>query len=354
MNKKNLKDSFCVLPFTTVDTRNNAVVGPCCKSQLQNKYKKIEEYWSSSELKSLQLDLLNGIKNPICNKCWKIESFGLKSLRIDSNRRFKKEFIQNPKIIELKYNPGRECNLACMMCAEAFSSKFASLWKGEINPPIEKIPEVENHEIVSKWIYANYHQLESLTVAGGEPLYNKRFLSMITFLIEKNVSKNIVLYITTNATVLPKLLIEKLKHFKKVIFGVSIEAVGLPNDYIRWYGNFEKIKKNIEILNKEFTVSIESTISALNVIHLPNLEKFCNDYGYYLSNSTIVEMWDELLPENLPLQLKSLVDKKYYSLLDKPGNPDTLISFIKKWDIKRNIRIADYMPEWKGIIDYNG
>lgn len=353
MNKKNLKDSFCILPFTTVDVRNTEVRGPCCRSKLENNYTGIDEYWESNELESLRSDLLSGIQNPICKVCWKTESDGLKSLRIDSNKRFKREFLTNPKIIELKYNPGRECNLACMMCSEDFSSKFASLWKGEMKPPSSEVPDVDNHKTVSTWIYSNYQQLESLSVNGGEPLYNKKFLNMMDFLIEKNVSKNIVLYISTNATLLPESTIKKLRHFKQVVCIVSIEAVGLPNDYIRWYGNFDKIKKNIEILDKEFDVSVHPTTSALNIIHLPKLEQFCANHGYSMGISTVVEMWSELLPENLPTPLKSLVSDKYQVLVNKSGDPDRLIDFIKKWDQKRNIRIEDYMPEWKGIIDYN-
>lgn len=353
MIKKTLKDSFCILPFTAVDARSNNVVGPCCDSRMKNNYKDINEYWNSQELKLLRADLLSGIQNPICSKCWKLESIGLKSLRSNVNRRFKKEFLQNPKIIELKYNPGRECNLSCMMCSEAHSSKFSSLWKGSMIPSSEKLPVIDNHEIVSDWIYKNYQQLEGLSVNGGEPLYNKRFLSMIDFLIEKNVTRNVSLYITTNGTILPDSLLNKLKKFNKVVFGVSIEAIGLPNDYIRWYGNFEKIKKNIEKLNKEFSISIEPTVSALNIIHLPTLEQFCEDYGYYCGNPNLVEMWRELLPNNLPMQLKSLVNKKYQPLAEKPGDPKQLINLIKKWDVKRNIRIEDYMPEWKGIINYD-
>jgi MoaA/NifB/PqqE/SkfB family radical SAM enzyme len=354
LSGKDLKKSFCILPFTSVDARNDRIFGPCCKSVLTSEYYSIDSYWNSTELLQLQKDALGGLQNPICSDCWKIESAGLKSLRQTVNVRTKKQQILNPSISMINYNPGRECNLACMMCSESHSSKFASMWKGEMVPPPSQHDAVENHNIVSEWIYQNYNQLTTLTVNGGEPLYNKKFITMIDFLNNKNVAKNIDLYITTNATVFSNDLIKKLKKFNKVIFSVSVEAVGMPNNYIRWLSNFDKIKHNMEILNKEFEISIQSTISALNIVHLPTLIEFCNNYGYTIGTANLVEMWEELLPKNLPNSIKEKVDKRYSNLIKESGNSTVLIEFIKKWDLKRNIRIEDYMPEWKGIIDYNG
>ena len=39
------------------------------------------EAWNHRIIKQLRLDLVNGVRNPMCNACWNLEDAGVTSLR---------------------------------------------------------------------------------------------------------------------------------------------------------------------------------------------------------------------------------------------------------------------------------
>ena len=81
------KDTFCVAPWYSIHLDSTGRLAPCCKfSKPLHNYSHIQEYFKSSELEQVRKDLLNGVKNANCNKCWKDEDNGADSLRLISNR----------------------------------------------------------------------------------------------------------------------------------------------------------------------------------------------------------------------------------------------------------------------------
>ena len=77
------KETFCVAPWYSLYIDSDKTITPCCKIKNNRKYtyKQLEEYFDSSDLKSLREDLLNGVKNSDCSSCWKEEKAGGDSLR---------------------------------------------------------------------------------------------------------------------------------------------------------------------------------------------------------------------------------------------------------------------------------
>ena len=125
------KNTFCVMPWygLTLDSRNR--LSPCCNiNKWKYTYDQVEDYWKSQELHDLRSDLLNGVKNEICNKCWIKEEHGGQSQRQISNFAVKGKIrsqISNPEIKNIQYfdlTIGNLCNLRCLMCKPSLSSQI--------------------------------------------------------------------------------------------------------------------------------------------------------------------------------------------------------------------------------------
>ena len=349
------KTTFCALPFMAVDC-HNGVRKPCCMNQDRDwkMFNNLDQYWHSSTLARIRHNLLNNIRDPSCQYCWDIEDKGHESMRqaVAKSRSYIPKTDSPPSIKQVKLITGRTCNLACMMCFDTVSSTYKKLWKTDISwvMPIQKRIRLDYDVEMDSYIRKNAHSLEFIEVLGGEPLFDKRFMELIDYLIKIGANNHMTLFIITNGTIFTHKIKQKFKKFKKTVFVVSVDGVGLINDYQRWPSIWSDVKKNIEIINDNFDMTIMPTLTAINIIGLPHLRDFCDVNNYSFGNLNVVQHWPELLPCNLPLKLKTLVSEEYRCLLDGPSDPKKLIAFIQRWDHQRNIKIQDYMPEWHDIL----
>ena len=83
------KSTFCILPFKHLYADPDGKVRPCCISKpIEGKNLKtnhIADVYNTEPFKKLRLDLVNGVKNDICETCWDREKVGANSQRIFSN-----------------------------------------------------------------------------------------------------------------------------------------------------------------------------------------------------------------------------------------------------------------------------
>lgn len=323
---------------------------PCCMNShfANGPDYTIDQYWNSPELAELRSSFVQNQQHPSCKYCWSIESNGNQSLRLESlNRK-----IQDPyTITQVKLVIGKTCNISCMSCFSTVSSTYAALWRGEPNwiMPEKKLDEVVYDREMDSWIRQHHDQLEYIEFLGGEPLFSKDVINLLDYLVEAGSSSHLTLFVITNGTILNQHIIDRIKQFKKVVFAVSIDAVGLANDYIRWGSRFENLRQNLDAMNQLADISILPTVSALNVLRLPELYEFCDKHQYTIHNINTVDFWQQLNPINLPNSLKSQVDSKFRLFVEGDGNPLPLIDFISTWDKKRNIHINNYMSEWAAV-----
>jgi sulfatase maturation enzyme AslB (radical SAM superfamily) len=353
MDQKN--PNFCALPFIALEKRHNRY-RPCC--QFKNDdwpiVDDIDEYWQSQELKNLQQNFLLGIKDKRCNFCWAQEDLGTTSLRQAINiSRVKSVDTKNVQIKQIKLITGKTCNLSCMMCFSTVSSSYQQLWK---NDPVWIMPGSKSADLeyefdVDSYVRKNAGQLEYIEALGGEPLFSKNFLSLVEYLNDTGQSSHITLFIITNGTILTPNMIELFGKFKKTIFTVSVDGIGLVNDYQRWPSDWKTIDNNIKTINGLFDISILPTVTALNINRLHEVYDYCDQNHITINNFNVVSNWPELLPINLPEKLKEKVDARFKILTDGIGTPEKLFQFIRKWDYQRKINIKNYMPEWREFLD---
>ncbi len=284
-----MKDNFCVMPFVHGFVTPN-IVSPCCAYTNDIKLNSKQQYWTSEQLKGIQQNMLDNIRDDGCQICWKKEDRGFSSLRQHSNEIYAKE-LQDIKKGKLPENPmyldlrlGNLCNLKCRMCISEWSSQIA----GEIleNPnedwidtPTQKVIGLDDDtwETIEKWI----PYVKRVFMTGGEPTIIKRNMDYIDKIIESNYAKEVELIFTTNATNINQKFIDKSKVFKSVSFNVSIDAVGELANYIRNPSDWKTIENNMQKLYQAgMGVSFNTTIQWLNMTRL-------NEVFDYLKNCNI-------------------------------------------------------------------
>ena len=348
------KKTICPLPFMAIHGDGPNLYSPCCynKNPAYKKYKTINEYFASPELKNLQENLITGIKDKSCETCWHMEDAGITSMRQEVSKDRLKH-IETPAIKQLQLQTGYTCNISCMMCNPGVSSNLNQLWKNtsmkKYNESwdIKRLTYCDDEET---YIKNNKNDIEYIDVAGGEPLYNKRFLSLCEWLTNQNVAKNITLYITTNGTVMTDKMLKVFENFKKTTFILSLEGIGPVNDYIRWNSNFKIIEENFKKITKNFYHQVAHTTGALNIHRLQEVHDFANSYDSIIE-STIVNRIPALLPKNCASYLKSKVPTQFKKLIQEDGNDTLLKNFILAWDKQRKCSILDYMPEYKQLLE---
>lgn len=284
-----MRDNFCVMPFVHGFVTPN-IVSPCCAYTNDIKLNSKQQYWTSEQLKGIQQNMLDNIRDAGCQICWKKEDRGFSSLRQHSNEIYAKE-LQDIKEGKLPENPmyldlrlGNLCNLKCRMCISEWSSQIA----GEIleNPnedwidtPTQKVIGLDDDtwETIEKWI----PYVKRVFMTGGEPTIIKRNLDYIDKIIESKYGKEVELIFTTNATNINQKFIDKSKVFKSVSFNVSIDAVGELANYIRNPSDWKTIENNMQKLYQAgMGVSFNTTIQWLNMTRL-------NEVFDYLKNCNI-------------------------------------------------------------------
>ena len=329
---------------------------PCCfnKHPRWSGYQTIEQYWHSEDLARLRRDLGQGVRDPGCQDCWTAEDHGQMSLRqtvLQDTDRWA-GCLEQPRVTQVKLLTGNTCNLACMMCFGTVSSSYHDLWRGDATwiMPEAKSRTSEYDWNMDRYIREHVDDLRFIEVLGGEPLFNKDFLDLVSHLVDTGASDHFTLFVITNGTLFVPRFQDLFSRFKKTVFTISVDGLGVVNDYQRWPSDWSVIERNIKTIDQWFDVSILPTVTAINIIGLPKLIDWCQSQGYVINNIGLVDHWPQLLPVNLPDQLKPLVSQQFRSMTQGPGRPDQLIDFIRRWDQRRGINIKDYMPEWTGLV----
>jgi len=214
--------------------------------------------WDSPERLEFLDTLARGEQHPACSYCWETEAHGSESLRMRMNKDLAdvEPHPAQPRILIMKH--GNKCNNACRMCSPYSSSLWYKDWykmnEEKINQPykqwlkyfesFEKSFDEDNQdirEVLNEW----NENLIFIDLYGGEPLLNKLTYEIVDKSIANGHAKDQAIGIHTNLMIYDQELIDKLGQFKKVDLGMSIDAIGEKNDYIRHGSKWENIETNL-------------------------------------------------------------------------------------------------------------
>lgn len=307
-----IKNNFCSLPFghTTVTTNGNFAV--CClhnappEHQVNINKHKITYWLKSDYLQQVRQYFHDNKRHPGCNLCWINEDRGQDSMRTRTEKEYKilgvNENTELPVNIEVQL--GNLCNLTCLMCSETYSSAIlAENIKLKINQRTQE---------EFKWSETGYDNLQEiistgpkvLTVIGGEPFYNKKFLSILETLSPESC-RHTLLHVVTNATQWNNQWATALKKFKLVRIMFSIDAIDELYEYMRYPGVWKETNLNVDriITGSNIKPLVNTVVQNLNIGSLGSIIKWCQEKNLYLQLDQLIEpKW--LSITNLPRHLK--------------------------------------------------
>ena len=352
---KGAPGSWCVLPWSHVSITEIGYYRLCCLSS-SNKNNGIlkdkkgnplhveKANWNSvfnnDRMKSIRKNMLKGKWSEECTRCKKQYINGMPSRNIHSRwllgtiveprnypgYRKAKDLTRPDGSISLKDFPpsymdirfGTKCNLKCVMCNPQTSSKWYDDWSAlskknyfysynkkinlRFNAKKKLKPESNTYEWNDKFLSSsnllhtqidkNMQQLRCIYIAGGEPLLIKSHYDFLQKLIDRKVSKKILVIYSSNITSVPSLALKLWSHFKHVHIGMSLDGFGNVNDFIRYPSQWNSVKNNLlkldQLEEENFSLSIEPAISVLNIWHLPEFIEFVLKQNYKKIGSPIL------------------------------------------------------------------
>lgn len=262
---------------------------------------------------------------------------------------------------------GNVCNLACNMCHEASSSKFASEVIRLKEIPLQRaVVRQDPSESFLKHLHNDLlPRTKVMKVTGGEPLMSKHYKAMLTNM-SPEIKEDICLKITTNLTIDPSDLIDTVAPFKDVDVLVSVEGVQGVQEYIRYPSKWQTIVDNIYLLKKGNNISgitFATTVNALNIAYNYQVCQAAEQLGIGVTFGSVVTN-NFYSVDSIPPDIRDQYLNKMYQhgrtyshvrdlikLLEKADYKETemwdMLKHIKRRDILRKRNLLDVFPEWE-------
>ena len=328
-----MSDTFCPMPWNSVNIRNNGDMRICCNTNSYTKNRgiirkpdgtpynigkdEIDEARNSELLKEVRLKMLNGEWHPECERCRQEEINSIKSRRehevlewgeysgnfdveaakavtdtdgsIDTN-------AQPIEFFDIRY--GNFCNLKCRMCGPTESHSWFNDYvklngKPEFNDThgtvvLEKNSkgrwETDSYNWFkqSNWFWNQFEKhtgnTKRMYIVGGEPLIIDEHLELLERLVANGNSRNIEIEYNSNLTNVTGNIVKLWEQFKQIRIGASIDGYGDVFNYQRAPANWNKVYRNMELLEKNKNINLKGwftyTVTPLNLFHLPEFMRW--------------------------------------------------------------------------------
>jgi len=334
-------ETFCIVPWI------GAVVGPdqdnliCCRSN-PTKTEYTLDSVNTSVHKHLRKTLGEGIKDPICTRCWGDEEEGIPSYRQGYNESYEdliaSDAYDPPKLRFLELTPSNVCNLACRMCTSRFSSKIAArdkyLDKLNMFVPPTWLPGYDGTQGLKPPVFTNWRDLDlthlqELKLMGGEPMHMKEHIELLEYLDSIDILKDMTITLITNCT---HSLSDRWKRVlskpKRLNLAVSVDSVSPLNDYIRQYSSWDNVEKILHELKNykdsegsRVLMTVNVTVGIYNVNKTKEVEDYMKKYDiHHYFNPIIYPDWQAL---------NNLSDDKKEYFMNHPGVTDKIKHVLK-------------------------
>jgi 4Fe-4S single cluster domain len=284
---------FCNSPWTNIDFSPTGNISPCCKfrtehydQQFNIQRHTIDEYKNSELLSSVKQEFFMGAWPRGCERCRIEEENGIESKRQLDQQRWYELYALNDgdTFVTASIAFGNTCNLKCITCNPRASSK----WQPEYRDIY--LVDIKPHHFYKRHFVDDFLKfaptVKHIDIPGGEPFLSgvseqKRLLQHY---VDNNLSKDITLHYTTNATVFPEQSWWDIwKNFKEIDIQISVDGVGERYEYIRFPANWLELNSNVdqylEKAKDNIRLSVSHTVSAYNIYYIDEFFAWCYNKG---------------------------------------------------------------------------
>ena len=364
--------SFCIYPFIALYKKGDSVCS-CCKmtSTITDTY---TDFTNDPDISLIRQKMIKGeLIESHCNACYRLEKIGAPSSRqvatAEWTTRLKIKSLNDltrytePIFIDIRLN--NKCNAMCRFCGPESSNLIdKEYFKLQLRNDSIGITEDPNYDSI------NLNHIQRMYVAGGEPSINQYFLKFLSRCIEQD-NTNFELLINTNAATISEKFAALISKFSNVSFLISVDAAGDLNNYIRYPIMWDKLTRNIKLLDRiaDGRITFNSVISIYNGGELFPLFNFLQSKYPHARNSVSILSWPAIQRiDNFPNKVAALADLEkvktlgfYKKYSEFRCEIDSIINLIKTTDIdstalekffefndkldkSRNMNLRDYNP----------
>lgn len=325
-------ETYCAAPFRHLSYNPDGTVQPCC-DWLGPTIKvdpSIENPMLTPWMDEFRHGLATGVEYSGCRVCRENEKAGAQSARNWMNQVYGKP--TDIKIQWVEFNLGTLCNLKCRMCSSQASTKWIA---DEIAMGIVPAPAYRRN---LSHLTADISQMDRLDFKGGEPTLEQDSIIEILEHIErvKGTLSDMWIRVTTNAmTMLNGRCLELLGRCRKVDLNISVDGIGVINDYQRTGSKWEDICENVllyqHVCSPVFELSIVTALTFINASDFVNLSKWVCDVlprYHHWCDAVVNPAW--MSARNIPDAAKRSIAASVESWTDHDS----------KWWVSRNKKVV--------------
>ena len=320
----NLKESktFCMAPWVHIHTTPSGVAAPCCISASCNtdtgvgnsKTQPLMELVNSEKMKQLRLDMLMGVPNKECTKCYDHEKANVQSSRNMLNEEFTECYdkaVNNTNSdgsltdFKMRYFDIRFsniCNMKCRTCGSGFSSQWEQEDLKSKVMYARIVPKNDKPEFLEE-VKDQVKNLKSAYFAGGEPLITEEHYILLEEMIRTG-STYVKLRYNSNMSTLKfkdKDLLGLWKQFKYPIdIYASIDHYGDRAEYIRHGTDWGLVETNLLKVKQTPFIKLQmnTVLSAFNFCTIGEFYQYIIDKGLYKPSDGTYTLYNMSTPEH--------------------------------------------------------
>lgn len=256
------------------------IVKPCCgwkiddqwRSQNQMHEIKLDSWHRSPQVLTYKNQLETDVWPTACTTCSEFEQQGRgDSMRNNGNRSYS-DYSNDDITLEIR--PGSVCNFACQTCWPAASSRVAQYHH---QAELIDIKSVDSRQFDDfDFLKPIAHRIRDVVLLGGEPFYDKACKKFLSW-SQSNLTANLIMF--TNGSLIDFDFLQSYPGKITVIF--SLDAVGIPAEYIRFGTVWEEVLHNYQQVRMlpHVETRVNITCSVYNYAYLEELISFlCRDW----------------------------------------------------------------------------
>jgi radical SAM protein with 4Fe4S-binding SPASM domain len=286
---------FCMMPWVHLHITQQGRATPCCMAPWDEaasfgnvNEQPILDIWQGKRMGQFRTNMLAGVADERCSRCYKRERVGLYSLRQATNDFYLhhldwvKQTLPDgtcppSKPIYLDVRFSNLCNFKCRICGPWSSSLWHSDAKvlGWTNEPNERVTySIESFDDFMQQFEAFFPELEEVYFAGGEPTIMAEHDAFLGRLEELGLY-HVKLRYSTNFSQLTykgKNLLERWSRFRQVFITASLDGAQARGELQRKEQSWQQTLDNLRNLRQvcphvELLVAV--TVSVFNITDFP-------------------------------------------------------------------------------------
>jgi hypothetical protein len=335
------------------------------------------------DLDVIRWDFKEGSKNPVCNKCWKLENKGQSSYRVNWNRSTYYAADTTPEIEIIDLRLGNQCNLQCRICNSMWSDQLSKLYQSakdvgilnSLNQTFTESTIKPSDQFIEDLIgfCLRTPTLKEIKFAGGEPFVMPEVEHFLQRMIQAG-KHDLTVSFLTNTTTAKESTLELLKEFKKVILQCSIDGIGEHIEFQRFPCKWTVIERNFRrFIDCGFEVSLTpcwSQLNALGVVDFLNwASEFDNVHVAYneVSNPNYLDF--KLIPLKYRLDVVNSLNtcrfpkrmhkdyNKFFEVLKTEERTitneekQTLKDAVEIWNLNNNVKYQEQYPWARDLLE---